>query len=405
MSKKQVIKDAKRTIKQVKGQYNEKLKKFKLYRKIAFICLGLSLIAVVAHLIIPGINFSNSDGEFSFIYFILFGIPFLSGMLILVYGPKCPKREIKDAESTLKSIEKLNQSEEQRLEKLKKFKRMKTTRETCIAFLGLYFILLIIVSIIGIDINPNNSQIINVLFFWIPVGVPSVILFVQFLFMKCPTCGRDPFRHCPIVRRFFLDDTCAECGAHLWEPCQTNVSEVTIGNEECMLGEISKEYKDLENVINEFLIDDEQINALDFVAHLRKNENLSVSEERPPFFIDKGDDDDDYITRGQWWVRDKNNIFICEIEIFTTIAGSDWSVCLYGDVGVHGAMMDKSIKKTRKKVWASVETCDNCNPGCNPGTHRTIFGKVFENPCRASGHIFSPKKHILDGLKKIIDCR
>ena len=146
----------------------------------------------------------------------------------------------------------------------------------------------------------------------------------------------------------------------------------------------------IEDVINGTLKSGVQKNALDFIVHLKKGENLSISN----------DNDDD----GRWWVRHKNNL-LCEIQISAASGDSPegWIVWFYGDcIGGHDSPVDEGIKEI---AWTNITLCGNCGAECAPGKRKTVFGKVFENVCQSTLAFPNPGTDMVDCMKVIIDYR
>ena len=128
--------------------------------------------------------------------------------------------------------------------------------------------------------------------------------------------------------------------------------------------------------------------ALDFIAHLRGRENISVSR----------DNNDD----GRWWIRDKDSL-LCEIQIKAASGDSPdgWEVWFYGDcIGGHDSLMDEDVKEI---AWANVTLCGNCGAECAPGKRKTVFGKIFENVCQSTLGFSNPGTDVVRCMKKIVD--
>jgi len=148
--------------------------------------------------------------------------------------------------------------------------------------------------------------------------------------------------------------------------------------------------KKIEDVINSALRSDAQKNALDYIAHLRTDEGISISM----------DNDDE----GRWWIRDKDKL-ICEVQIKTASDDSPegWDVWFYGDcIGGHDSPVNEGIKET---AWANITLCGNCGAECAPGKRKTVFGKVFENVCQSTLGFSNPETYTLECMKTITDCR
>ena len=149
-------------------------------------------------------------------------------------------------------------------------------------------------------------------------------------------------------------------------------------------------FNKIEDIINGSLKNDAQKNALVFIAHLRKDENISFS-------MDNNDE-------GIWWVKDKDNL-LCEIQINTVSDDSSdgWEVWIYGDcIGGHDSSVNENIKEI---AWSNITLCGNCGAECAPGKRKTVFGKAFENVCQSTLGFTNPETHIVDHMMKIIDYR
>jgi hypothetical protein len=150
----------------------------------------------------------------------------------------------------------------------------------------------------------------------------------------------------------------------------------------------------IEYFINDVLIGDTQKNALEFVAYLRKNEML--------FEREKGYWEDKFY----WGIKYKDN-FVCFILIGSenktepnnwTIWSDDSGSNLIGD-----CQLDEYIKEI---LWENVDICGNCG-GCDKpgGSHKTIFGKEFNNVCRTAMSFTNPDVATLECMKKMVEIR
>ena len=146
--------------------------------------------------------------------------------------------------------------------------------------------------------------------------------------------------------------------------------------------------KKIEDVINSKIKSGAQRDALDFIAHLQRSENISISS----------DDNDE----GRWWIRDKDNL-LCEIQLKTASDDSPdgWEVWFYGDcIGAHDSLVDEDVKKI---AWANITLCGNCGAGCAPGKRKTVFGKIFENVCQSTLGFSNPETDVVCCMKKIME--
>lgn len=78
--------------------------------------------------------------------------------------------------------------------------------------------------------------------------------------------------------------------------------------------------------------------------------------------------------------------------IWSDDSGSDWfSVCA----------LDEQLKEI---AWSNVDFCGNCG-SCGGGTHKTIFGKAFDNVCRNTFRFDNPNAETLECVKKLVKMR
>jgi len=146
----------------------------------------------------------------------------------------------------------------------------------------------------------------------------------------------------------------------------------------------------IEERINNVLSGDTLNNALDFAAFLRANE-LS------PELHDSGDG---------WSILYRNDsIGFILVNGVAEIPGP-WTVwfnsCDFGDNG----SVDDDLKET---AWAHASICGHfssggkvCGCGDQPGFHRTIFGKVFENRCHSPLMFTNPDAKTLEHVKRLM---
>ena len=143
----------------------------------------------------------------------------------------------------------------------------------------------------------------------------------------------------------------------------------------------------IESVINN-RIDSGRENVLNFIAHLRECENISL-------LSDENDE-------GRWWIRDKEKL-LCEIQISAVTENSPggWDVWFYGDcIGGHDSPADMDVKEI---AWKNITYCGNCGADCAPGRQKTVFGRRFENVCQSTLGFSNPDVQTLDCMKMIIE--
>ena len=139
----------------------------------------------------------------------------------------------------------------------------------------------------------------------------------------------------------------------------------------------------IEDVISDFLNGDALINALDFIAYLRKNK-LNPR----------------WSASGNWTVKYKGkNLLIIRLH------GSAWQY----DVEVGSWHIDyknfdcldefASCNDMKNFLYSNVRYCINCC-ACSPGRDVTILGKQLDNICRLV--IKNPNVKALESIKKLV---
>lgn len=144
---------------------------------------------------------------------------------------------------------------------------------------------------------------------------------------------------------------------------------------------------DFEGFITDVLRDDNEMlqNALDFAAYLRANEMLPGGEHGA---IDYKDECLCYMhldglneEPGPWTIW---------------IEGGDYS-SEHEDVPMNERM--------KEIAWAHVNFCVSCGCGSQPGMHKTIFRKEFDNVCNADMAFYKPDAETLECVKKLLEMR
>ena len=143
----------------------------------------------------------------------------------------------------------------------------------------------------------------------------------------------------------------------------------------------------IEDVINDIFKENTQRNALDFIAHLREDEGVSISTDK---------DDDRRV-----WIRCEDKL-VCEMQLEASEdSPGNWTVWFYGDcIGYEDSPVDERIKAV---AWTSITPCGNCGAECAPGRRKTIFGKAFDNVCQSTLAFENPNTGTLACIKKIVD--
>ena len=145
----------------------------------------------------------------------------------------------------------------------------------------------------------------------------------------------------------------------------------------------------IENKINDVLIGDSLSNALDFAAFLRVNEfDPECHESGFGWSVNYGGESVGFIV----------------VDGAAQIPGP-WTVwfnsCDFGD-----GPADDDMKET---AWAHASICGHfisggkdCGCGDQPGFHRTIFGREYENRCHSPLMFTNPDAKTLENVKKLI---
>ena len=138
----------------------------------------------------------------------------------------------------------------------------------------------------------------------------------------------------------------------------------------------------VKNKMNEFLSGEVLKNALNFAAYLEANEMTFNS--------------------GVVSYKDKD---ICYMHLDSSDEyPSPWTIWTAGDyISEHE---DVPISEQMKEIaWANINNCGDCGSGCNPGSRKVIFGKVFDNVCSADMDFYKPDAEALECLKKLLEMR
>lgn len=151
----------------------------------------------------------------------------------------------------------------------------------------------------------------------------------------------------------------------------------------------------IESIIREVLTADAQKNALDFITYLKTNEML--------FERGKGYWEDRY-----YWMIKYRNEYVCFIlingnedktehdgwVIWSDDSGSNW---------FENFPLGESMKEI---AWKNVDICGGCGGCRNPGgSHKTIFGKGFDNVCITAMRFDNPDTETMECVKKLIELR
>jgi hypothetical protein len=149
------------------------------------------------------------------------------------------------------------------------------------------------------------------------------------------------------------------------------------------------------DAINNVLKGDAQKNALDFVAYLMASEMLF--ERGKGYWEDK-----------IYWMIKYKDEYVC----FILINGSEdktetegWTI--WSDDSDSNWFSNFPLDEQLKEIaWKNVDVCTNCGGCGNPGgTHKTIFGKEFDNICITTMKFINPDAEALKCVKKMVEIR
>ena len=151
----------------------------------------------------------------------------------------------------------------------------------------------------------------------------------------------------------------------------------------------------IEDVINDVLIGNAKKNALEFVAYLRTSDMQ--------FEIEKGYWEDKY-----YWGIKYNNEYVCFILISSEDKTDPEIWTIWSDDSGSVSFGDDSLNEHLKEIiWNHVGVCENvnkCFDGCKK-SHKTIFGKGFDNVCGTAMRFYNPDNETLECLKIIVEVR
>jgi len=151
----------------------------------------------------------------------------------------------------------------------------------------------------------------------------------------------------------------------------------------------------IENTIDEVLTGDTHKNAQEFVSYLRTNE----------MFFEKG--------KGYWedkpyWMIKYYDEYVCFILINVSKDKTEpegWII--WSDDSDSNCYADFPLGEDVKEIiWKNLDFCANCG-GCKTpgGSHKTIFGKDFENVCITTVKFINPDGEDLECVKKMVEIR
>ena len=147
----------------------------------------------------------------------------------------------------------------------------------------------------------------------------------------------------------------------------------------------------VEDRINEVLSGDSRKNALDFAAFLRAN-------GLPPVFHEES---------GHGWsiMRGDESVGFIIADGSAQMPGP-WTIWFNSCDFEDGGADDDDLKQT---AWEHASICGNfssggkdCGCGDQPGFHRTIFGREFENRCHSPLMFTDPDARTLENVEKLM---
>jgi hypothetical protein len=149
----------------------------------------------------------------------------------------------------------------------------------------------------------------------------------------------------------------------------------------------------IENFIDEVLTRETQKNALELVAYLRASEML--------FERVKG-----YWENQLYWIikyKDESVCFILINGFGTEEKFAPWTI--WSDDSGSNWFEDFSLDEHIKEIaWKNVDICGNCG-SCDGGTHKSIFGKEFNNVCGTTMRFINPDFEAVECVKKMVEIR
>jgi hypothetical protein len=150
----------------------------------------------------------------------------------------------------------------------------------------------------------------------------------------------------------------------------------------------------INNHIIEILAGDARENALEFTSYLRASE---MQFERG-----KG-----YWKNQRYWMIKYKNEYVCFILINGSGAEeASGPLTIWSDDSGSNWFENYPLNEYMKEIaWKNVDICGKCG-GCTvQGTHKTIFGKEFDNVCRTTFRFVNPDARTLACVKKLVELR
>ena len=148
----------------------------------------------------------------------------------------------------------------------------------------------------------------------------------------------------------------------------------------------------IESHIKETLAGDTRKNALDFVAFLLANE--MQFERGEGYWKDK-----------LYWCIKHENESVCYLLLNSPKENlKPWTI--WSDDSGSNCFEDCSLDEYMKEIaWDNVDFCGNCGGDCSPGTRKVVFGKEFNNVCRAAMRFTNPDAETVECMKKLVEIR
>jgi ribosomal-protein-alanine N-acetyltransferase len=154
-------------------------------------------------------------------------------------------------------------------------------------------------------------------------------------------------------------------------------------------------FANMETTIRTTINGDSQEIALDFVTHLR---SLKTKFERGGgYWADKN-----------YYIARHNGEAVCFILINgDETNGEPLGFILWSDDSPNNSYTNTTLDvQTKKVAWQHVDICGNCGGCGNPGgSHKTIFGKEFDNVCITIFSFDNPNAEEIECVKKLIEMR
>lgn len=151
----------------------------------------------------------------------------------------------------------------------------------------------------------------------------------------------------------------------------------------------------IENNIEDVLRGDARKKALEFAAFLRANE--MQFERGKGYWEDK-----------LYWLIKYKDEYVCFILINSSEDKSEPDgLIIWSDDSGSNWFADSTLDEHTKEIaWKHIDICGNCGGCINPGgSHKTIFGKRFDNVCITTMRFDNPDAETVECVKKMVKLR